>query len=216
MKTDSQLQRDVMAELEWEPRVDHADIGVAVVDGVVTLTGFVKSYAEKLAAEQAVRRVSGVKALAEEIKVRFASDPATADHEIAKRIVDMYQWSVLVPAQRIKVKVEHGWVTLSGEVEWHYQAEEARKIASGISGVTGVSNNVVIARRASASDVRKCIQDALERQADIDAATVTIALEGSKVTLGGKVRAPYERRAAEQAAWAAPGVTQVVDRIAVV
>jgi osmotically-inducible protein OsmY len=129
MKTDSQLQRDVMAELEWEPRVDHADIGVAVVDGVVTLTGFVKSYAEKLAAEQAVRRVSGVKALAEEIKVRFASDPATADHEIAKRIVDMYQWSVLVPAQRIKVKVEHGWVTLSGEVEWHYQAEEARKIA---------------------------------------------------------------------------------------
>lgn len=215
MKTDSQLQRDVLAELEWEPSVDHADIGVSVVDGVVTLNGYVKSYAEKVAAERAVRRVAGVGAIAEELRVRFASDPKTADHEIARRILDMLHWSVLVPDQRVKVKVEHGWVTLTGEVDWHYQSDEARRITSGINGVTGVSNNIVVARQVAPADVRKRIQDAFERQANLDAAAVTISVDGSKVTLAGKVRAPYERRAAEQAAWSARGVTQVDDRIVV-
>ena len=115
-KTDSQLQHDVMAELEWEPAVDHADIGVAVTDGVVTLSGYVKSFTEKLAAEKAARRVAGVKAIAEEIKVRLASDNKTADHEIAKRIVDVIAWTVAIPADKVKVKVEHGWVTLTGSV----------------------------------------------------------------------------------------------------
>lgn len=216
MKNDSQLQRDVIAELEWEPSVDHADIGVSVVDGVVTLNGYVKSYAEKVAAESAVRRVTGVKAIAEELKVRFASDRKTADHEIAKRIVDMLQWNVLIPKDSLQVKVEHGWVTLSGEVEWHYQSDEALRIASRINGVTGVSSNVTVARRVTPGDVRKRIQDAFERQANLDAAAVTISVDGGKVTLGGRVRAPYERRAAEQAAWSARGVTQVDDRIAVV
>jgi osmotically-inducible protein OsmY len=215
MKSDSQLQRDVLAELEWEPSVDHADIGVSVVDGVVTLNGYVKSYAEKLAAERAVRRVSGVRALAEQLKVRLATDPKTADHEIAKRIIDMMQWNVRIPKQKIQVKVEHGWVTLSGEVDWHYQSEEAREISSRISGVAGVTNNIVVAKYVAPADVRKRIQDAFERQADLDAAAVTISVDGGKVTLGGHVRAPYERRAAEQAAWAARGVTQVDDRIAI-
>jgi len=215
MKSDSQLQHDVIAELGGEPSVDHADIGVSVVDGVVTLNGYVKSYAEKIAAERAVRRVAGVDAIAEELKVRFASDPKTADHEIAKRILDMLQWSVLVPDHKVKVKVEHGWVTLSGEVDWHYQSDEARKIASGITGVTGVSNNILVARQVATADVRKRIQDAFERQANLDAAAVTISVDGGKVTLAGKVRAPYERRAAELAAWAAPGVMQVDDRIVV-
>ena len=215
MKTDSQLQRDVIAELEWEPSVDHADIGVSVVDGVVALNGYVKSYAEKLAAERAVRRVAGVNAIAEELKVRFASDPKTADHEIAKRILDMLQWSVLVPKQRVQVKVEHGWVTLTGQVDWHYQSEEARRIASGISGVTGVSNNIQVAPHVAPGDVRKRIQDAFERQADLDAAAITVSVDGGKVTLGGRVKAPYERRAAEQAAWAARGVVQVDDRIVI-
>jgi osmotically-inducible protein OsmY len=215
MKSDSQLQRDVCAELEWEPSVDQTHIGVAVVDGVVTLSGYVKSYPEKLAAEHATRRVAGVKAIAEELKVRFASDPKTADHEIAKRIVDMLSWSVLVPDKTVQVKVEHGWVTLTGEVAWHYQRDEARRIASGINGVTGVSNNIAVNTRVAIPEVRQRIKDALERQADLDAAAVTIALDGSKVTLGGTVRAPYERRVAEQAAWGAPGVTQVDDRILV-
>ncbi|MBB3957184.1 MULTISPECIES: BON domain-containing protein [Novosphingobium] len=215
MKTDVQLQGDVVAELEWEPSIDQADIGVAVVDGVVTLSGYVKSYAEKLAAERAARRVSGVKAIAQELQVRFKTDPKTADHEIAKRIVDIMHWAVLIPEDRIHVTVEHGWVTLTGTVDWHYQRDEASQVAARISGVTGVSNNILVASHVSSPEVRKRIQDAFERQADLDAAAVTITLDGGKVTLGGKVRAPYERRVAEQAAWAAPGVTQVEDHIIV-
>ena len=126
MKTDSQLQKDVMAELEWEPRVDHANIGVAVQDGIVTLSGFVNSYASKLAAEQATRSVKGVRGLAEEIEVRFPSDAKSADPEIAKRIADMFDWSVNVPKDKISVKVEHGWVTLSGQVGYHYHRESPR------------------------------------------------------------------------------------------
>lgn len=213
-KTDSQLQQDVMEELEWEPRVDHTDIGVSVTDGVVSLNGFVKSYAEKLAAENVARRVAGVRAIAEELHVRFASDPKTADHEIAKRIIDVLDWNVLIPHERIQVKVESGWVTLSGAVNWNYQRDEARKAASAINGVKGISNNVTVDRRPAAGDVRHRIEQAFRRQADLDAAGVTIAIDGNKVKLAGEVRSWHERRVAEQAAWAAPGVTQVDDRIA--
>lgn len=215
MKTDSQLQHDVMAELEYEPSVDHADIGVAVNDGVVTLSGFVKSYPEKLAAEKAVRRVAGVKAIAEEIKVRFAADPKTADHEIAKRIVDMLAWNVSVPDDKIKVKVEHGWVTLTGAVDWFYQSEEARKVAGRIGGVTGVSNLLEVRKIPTTRDVKDRIMSAFKRQADLDAASVTVTADGGKVTLGGKVKAWHERQIAERAAWAAPGVTKVEDNIVI-
>lgn len=214
-KSDGKLQHDVMAELEWEPSVDHADIGIAVVDGVVTLHGFVKSFAEKLAAERAVRHVSGVKAIAEELKVRYASDAKTADHEIAKRISDMFTWNSLIPQNTIRVKVEHGWVTLTGEAKWHYQSKEAARAASQISGVTGVSNNITIKNRVNIGDVRKKIEEAFDRQANLDACSVTIAVDGNRVTLGGHVHAWFERQAAERAAWAAPGVTQVIDRIAI-
>lgn len=214
-KTDHELQRDVMDELKWEPSVDHADIGVAVVEGVVTLSGYVPSYAEKLAAERAARRVAGVKAIAEEIKVRYASDAKTADHEIAKRILDVFAWNTLIPQEKLQVKVENGWVTLTGSVKWHYQSREAAKAAAQISGVTGVSNAIKIANDVSITDVRKRIQDAFERQAELDANSVTISLDGDKVTLGGHVRAWHERQAAERAAWSAPGVTQVIDRIAI-
>ena len=215
MDKDRVLQRKVIAELEWEPSVESADIGVAVVDGVVTLSGYVKSYAEKLAAEKAVRRVSGANAIAEELKVRYASDAKTADHEIAKRILDMFAWNSLIPEDRIQVKVEHGWVTLTGEAKWHYQSKEAARVTSQISGVTGVSNSVKITNQVHAGDVRKRIEDAFERQADLDANAVTISVDGNRVTLGGHVSAWYERQVAERAAWAAPGVTQVIDRIAV-
>jgi len=215
MDKDRVLQRKVMAELEWEPSVESADIGVAVVDGVVTLSGYVKSYAEKLAAEKAVRRVAGVDAIAEELKVRFPSAPKTADHEIAKRILDMFAWNSLIPQDTIQVKVEHGWVTLTGEAKWHYQSKEATRVASQISGVTGVSNTIKIENRVNVGDVRKRIEDAFERQADLDARSVSIAVDGNRVTLGGHVSAWYERQAAERAAWGAPGVNQVIDHIAV-
>jgi len=215
MKSDSQLQRDVMAELEWEPSIDHADIGVAVTDGVVTLSGFVKNYPQKMAAEKAVRRVSGVKAIAEEIKVRLAADLKTADHEIAKRILDMFAWSVSIPNDTIKVKVEHGWVTLTGTADWYYQSNEARKIAGKVNGVLGVSNLIELRKLPAAHDVKDRIMAAFKRQADLDAGTVTVMTDGGKVTLNGRVRAWHERQIAERAAWAAPGVTRVEDNIVV-
>jgi osmotically-inducible protein OsmY len=215
MKSDSQLQHDVMAELEWDPIMDHADIGVSAVDGVITLNGFVKSYAEKMAAERAARRVSGVKAIAEELNVRHAAAPKTADHEIAKRILDVFQWSVLVPDDKISVKVEKGWVTLTGSVPWHFQAEEAKKTAGKISGVVGITNRIEVHPRADAGEIRHRIEAALKRQAHLDATSVTVATDGNKVTLGGKVKGWHERQAAERAAWGAPGVTQVEDYIAI-
>jgi osmotically-inducible protein OsmY len=215
MDKDRVLQRKVMEELEWEPACESADIGVSVVDGVVTLNGFVRSYAEKLAAERAVRRVAGANAIAEELKVRFASEAKTADHEIARRILDMFSWNTLIPQDKIQVKVEHGWVTLTGEAKWYYQSKEAQRVASQISGVTGVSNSIKVENQVNAGDVRKKIKDAFERQADLDASSVIISVDGNKVTLNGHVHAWFERQAAERAAWAAPGVTQVIDHIAV-
>lgn len=214
-KTDSQLQRDVMEELEWEPAVDQADIGVAVTDGVVTLSGYVKSYPEKVAAEKATRRVAGVRAIAEEIKVRFAAEPKTADHEIAKRILDTIAWTVSIPDDQVKVKVEHGWVTLSGTVDWHFQSKEAQKAAGRVSGVVGVSNLIEVRQLPTPSDVKDRIVSAFKRQADLDSASVTVTTDGGTVKLGGKVRAWNERGIAERAAWSAPGVTRVEDHISV-
>lgn len=214
-KTDSQLQHDVMAELEWEPAVDRADIGVAVNDGVVTLSGYVKNFTEKLAAEKAVRRVAGVRAIAEEIKVRLASDSKLADHEIAKRILDMIAWTVSIPNDVVKVKVEHGWVTLSGTVDWYFQSNEARKAAAKVSGVIGVSNLIEVKQHPAPADVKDRIVSAFKRQADLDAAAVTVITDGGTVKLSGKVHAWNERSIAERAAWSAPGVTKVEDHLTV-
>ena len=216
MKTDSQLQRDVMDELEWEPRIDHANIGVAVKDGVVTLSGFVSSYAEKLVAEQAARRVKGVRGLAEAIDVRLPSEARTTDPEIAKRIADMFDWSALIPKEKITVKVEHGWVTLAGTVDGYFQRKSAGDLVSRISGVRGVSNQIAIREVPSPADVKDRIMAAFHRHADLDASTITVAAEGSTIRLGGKVHAWYERRIAEQAAWSAPGVSRIEDNIVVV
>lgn len=181
----------------------------------MTLSGFVKSYPEKMAAERAARRVAGVKAIAEEIKVRLGSEPKMADHEIAKRIDTMLSWNVSVPRQTIDVKVEHGWVTLSGSVDWHFQSDEAVKAASHVIGVTGVSNAIKVKKMPVASDIKGRIMAAFKRQANLDAASVTVATEGTTVRLGGKVKAWNERGIAERAAWSAPGVTQIVDNIIV-
>lgn len=216
MKNDSQLQQHVMDELQWEPRVDHANIGVGVNDGIVTLTGFVGSYAQKLAAEQAARRVKGVRGLAEEIEVRFPSDPKTADPEIAKRIADIFEWSVTIPRNRIGIKVEHGWVTLSGTVDWHFHREAARDAVSRISGVKGVTNLIEVKKSPSSADVKDRIVAALKRAADLDASTISVVSSGDTVKLNGKVHSWYERQVAERAAWAAPGVNRIEDNITVV
>jgi osmotically-inducible protein OsmY len=216
MKNDSQLQQDVMDELQWEPRVHHANIGVAAKDGVITLSGFVASYAEKIAAEKAARRVKGVRGLAEEIEVRLPSDAKTADPEIAKRIADMFEWSSLLSKHKLDVKVEHGWVTLAGAVDGYYQRKSAGDLVSRISGVKGVSNQIAIKAAPSPADVKDRIMAAFRRNADLDASTITVAADGSTVRLGGKVHAWYERQIAERAAWSAPGVNRVEDNIMVV
>jgi osmotically-inducible protein OsmY len=216
MKTDSQLQQDVMDELQWEPRVHHANVGVSAKDGVITLSGFVGSYAEKIAAEKAARRVKGVRGLAEEIEVRLPSDAKTSDPEIAKRIADMFEWSVLIPKDKIAIKVEHGWVTLSGAVDGHFQRKSAGDLVSRISGVKGVSNQIEIKAAPSPADVKDRIVAAFRRNADLDASTITVSADNHTVRLGGKVHAWYERRIAERAAWSAPGVNRVEDNIMVV
>jgi osmotically-inducible protein OsmY len=216
MKTDSQLQQDIMDELQWEPRVDHANVGVAVKDGIVSLSGFVKTYAEKLAAEKAARRVKGVRGLAEEIEVRFETQPKTADPEIAKRIADIYDWSVSIPDDKIKIKVEHGWVTLSGDVDWHYQRDAAKNAAARINGVKGVTNLIDVKKAPSPGDVRDRIMSALKRAADVDAGSINVLTDGGTVRLSGKVHSWYERQVAERAAWAAPGVYRIEDNITVI
>jgi osmotically-inducible protein OsmY len=213
MKTDSQLQRDVLDELSWEPEVDHAHIGVAANQGVVTLTGHVPSYLQKIAAERAAKRVKGVKAVAEEIEVRFAFDPKTSDDEIAARIVQLFKWDISVPDDRIQVKVEKGYVTLTGEVDWNFQKTAAKAAAGRISGVTGVYNAVTVRARVSAGDVRERIMAAIKRSSALDAASIDVSVEGGTVKLRGNVHGWNERRIAENAAWAAPGVTKVEDQI---
>ncbi|WP_404710399.1 BON domain-containing protein [Sphingomonas sp. MMS24-J13] len=215
MKSDSQLQHDVMAELEFEPSLDHAGIGVGVANGVVTLSGVVSSYVEKLAAERAARRVAGVQAIAEDLTVRSDSVASTADPEIARRIVDVLDWTVAIPASSIKVEVEHGWVTLSGVVPWRYQSDAARGAAARIRGVVGVTNLIEVRQGPVANDVKDRIVAALKRSVDVDASTITVLTDGSKVMLGGRVNAWHERDVAERAAWAAPGVTKVEDNITV-
>lgn len=214
MISEHQLRQDVLDELDFEPSVNAAHVGVGVNAGVVTLTGFVSSYREKLAAERAARRVKGVKAIAEGLEVRLPSDKKTADDEIAGRAVDILKWRVGFPADRISIKVERGIVTLTGDVDWQFQKTEAEAAIHHLSGVVGVVNLVQVRSTVHDSEVKEKIQKALQRSAELDASRITVHAEGGgKVVLGGKVHAWYERDLAEQAAWAAPGVTAVVDHI---
>jgi osmotically-inducible protein OsmY len=215
MVSDLQLRQDVLDELEFEPSVNAAHIGVTANQGVVTLTGFVMSYAEKTAAERAARRVKGVKAIAEEIEVRLPSDTKRADDEIAARAVDILKWQVGVPADRISVKVEKGVVTLTGEVDWQFQKTEADHVVHKLSGVVDVLNQIRVASPVHAADVKEQIEKALRRSAELEASRITVETEGGRVILAGKVHAWYERDIAERGAWSAPGVTEVQDRITI-
>lgn len=216
MKDDLILQQRVIDEMEFEPSVNAAHIGISVRGGVVTLSGHVDSFVEKFAAERTARRVKGVKAVAQELEVRLPGDRKTADEEIAARAVQILSWDALVPRDRIGVKVEHGIVTLSGEVDWQFQRAEAEADVRKLGGVRSVINDIAIAPKLRAEDVQATIRAALERNAEVEAGKVTVTVSGSKVTLAGKVNAWTEREAIERAAWSAPGVAQVEDRIELV
>jgi len=215
MSDELKLQQRVIDELEFDPAVNAAHIGVSVHGHVVTLTGHVETFAEKFAAERAARRVKGVTAVAQEIEVHLAVDRKTADDEIAQRAVKILEWDVAIPRDAIQVKVEHGIVTLTGSVDWGFQRAEAEYDVRKLGGVKGVVNAVAIRPKVHAADVRARLMAAFERNADVEAGGITVEVIGGRVVLTGEVASWTEREAAERAAWSVTGVTAVDDRIAV-
>jgi len=212
--SDSALRQDIIDELEFEPRINAAHIGVTVDKGVVTLSGHVGSCAEKLAVEKAAKRVKGVQALAEEIEVRFPSDKKMADDEIASRAVSILRWSAVVPPNSVMIKVQEGRVNLTGQVDWHFQRLAAEAEVRRLSGVVGVINSITIKPRVQPADVKKKIEAALKRHAEVEAQGIRVTVEdGGRVILEGVIQDWRDREAVWDAAWSAPGVVSVVDQL---
>jgi osmotically-inducible protein OsmY len=213
---DKQLRQNIIDELDFEPSVDAQDIGVAVSEGIVTLSGHVSSYAEKVAVQHAVQRVKGVRAIAQEIEVRYPGEKKTADDEIAKRALNILKWDAVIPGDAVRVTVQKGWVLLTGEVDWQFQKKAAEDAIRKLSGVTGVSNSITIKPRVSASDIKKKIEDALARNAHVEARAIRVNVSDSnKVRLEGAVDCWDDRDVVENAAWSVPGVQSADDRLAI-
>ncbi len=211
--SDKTLKHAVEEELDWEPSIDSEHIGVTVEDGVVTLSGHVSTYAEKFTAEKAAKRVKGVRAIAQEIEIRFPNDKKTSDDQIAKRALDIIAWDSTIPKDKVLVKVQNGFVTLSGEVDWFYQRDDAEHAVRKLAGIKGLSNEIRIKPKAYAYDIKERIETALKRNAELEADSIKVSVLDGRVTLDGKVKAWYERDLAERTAWSAPGVVSVVDHI---
>ena len=211
MKTDADLKRDVEDELAWDPSIGSTAIGVAVKDGVVTLTGHIATYAEKYAAQKALRRVAGVKAIALELDVRLSPEHRRSDTDIAVAAEQSLKWDTVVPDQ-VRLTVDKGWVTLQGEVEWDYQRRSAEKAVRSLMGVVGVSNEITLRERVvTKGDLQTRITDALKRQVEREVKSIDIDIRGSTVTLRGRVNSWHERDAAQGVAWSAPGVRVVIN-----
>ena len=212
---DLELKKSVESELNFEPSINAAEIGVAVKNGVVTLSGHIPSYWEKIAAERAAERVAGVKAVANELEVRLPGSSERTDEDIARAALNSLKWSVLIPADRIKVKVSKGWVTLEGSVDWQFQKTAAEKAVRKLYGVVGVTNLIEVKARVSKTEVKAEIESALKRSAELDASRIKVEVDGDKVILRGSVHSYFEREEAERAAWRATGVRTVDNRIEV-
>jgi osmotically-inducible protein OsmY len=214
-RTDEDIQRDVLAELKWDARVQPNEIGVAVKDGVVTLTGWVESYSKKWAAEEAAHRVRGVKAVANDIEVRLPGSQERTDADIAAAAIRALEWDAFIPIDKLDVTVTKGWVTLKGDVEWQYQKADAERVVRRLNGVKGVTNLIVVKPHVTPSELKEKIEQALIRNAQTDAQRITVEVQGTKAILRGTVRSWAEREEAERAAWSAPGITEVENRIGI-
>lgn len=211
--SDLSLRKTILEELEFQPDINAANIGVAVDNGVVTLSGHVSNYAQKINVERAVKSLKGVRAVAEEIQVRLDKGAGTADDTVANRALKIINWSCDVPEGDIKVIVQNGWVSLEGEVDWQYQKETVERAVFKLSGVVGVHNRLTLRPRVNAGNIQRRIEEALKRSAEVDAQGIHVKVEGDVVRLEGKVHLWRQRRIAERAAWSVPGVREVNDHL---
>lgn len=216
LRTDAQIKDNVLEELVWQPNIDETQIGVIVEEGVVTLTGVVDSYVKKSAAQKAIKGIAGVRAVADDVEIKYGNDYRRTDKEIAKAVANALEWNPSVPDYKIDVKVSDGRVYLSGEVNWSYQKNTAKKVVENLLGVKGVNvNQITIEQKVKPLDVQNKIIKAFERSADIEAKGITVEVDGDTVKLKGKVHSIKEKEDAEKAAYKAPGVNQVVNKLRV-